>query len=109
MLELDFELPPPLPPAGVLLLYLPPPTGLGVGEPVEQLLEVSLLEEGVNAGPVSPIKSTIFPTVQEFENDQYDTLDIQGVVHCDEFFTSGKDKLLCLDFWYQGPEGTDIF
>ena len=25
------------------------------------------------------------------------------------FFTSGKDKLLCLDFWYQGNEGTDIF
>ena len=73
-----------------------------MGEPVEQLLEVSLLEEG-------PLKTTVFPTVQEFENDQDDTLDIQGVVHCDEFFTSGKDKLLCLDFWYQGPEGTDIF
>ena len=62
------------------------PTGLGMGEPVEQLLEASLLEEGVNAGPVSPLKTTVFPTVQESENDQDDTLVIQGVVHCDEFF-----------------------
>ena len=45
------------------------PTGLGVGEAVEQLLEVSLLEEGVNAEPVSPLKTTVFLTVQEFEND----------------------------------------
>ena len=65
-----------------------------MGEPVEQLLEVSLLEEGVNAGPVSPLKTTVFLTVQEFENDQYDTLDIQGVVHCDEFFYLWKRQIV---------------
>ena len=94
MLELDFELPHAITTRRGTVTVFAPPTGLGVGEPVEQLLEVSLLEEGVNAGPVSPIKTTIFPTVQEFENDQYDTLDIQGVVHCDEFFYLWKRQIV---------------
>ena len=94
MLELDFELPHAITARRGTVTVFAAPTGLGVGEPVEQLLEVSLLEEGVNAGPVSPIKTTIFPTVQEFENDQYDTLDIQGVVHCDEFFYLWKRQIV---------------
>ena len=65
-----------------------------MGEPVEQLLEASLLEEGVNVGPVSQLKTTVFPTVQESENDQDDTLIIQGVVHCDEFFYLWKRQIV---------------
>ena len=94
MLELDFELPHAITARRGTVTVFAAPTGLGVGEAVEQLLEVSLLEEGVNAGPVSPLKTTVFPTVQEFENEQYDTLDIQGGVHCDEFFYLWKRQIV---------------
>ena len=56
-----------------------------MGEPVKQLLDAAL-EEGVNAGPVSPLKTMVSPTIQEPELDLEETLEIQGVVHSDEFF-----------------------
>ena len=76
-----------------------------MGEPVEQLLEASLLEEVVNAGPVSPLKTTVFPTVQESENDQDDTLIIQGVVHCDEFFYLWKRQIVVFGLLVPGEWG----
>ena len=90
MLELDFELPPPLPQGRVLLLHLPPPPGLAW----ESLLNSSWKRASLRKGPVSPLKTTVFPTVQESENDQDDTLVIQGVVHCDEFFYLWKRQIV---------------